>query len=54
MSEEFKFKPDLNAGDLLAEVARSEFIRLQCNDNEFALNVPEARALRDWLNEVLP
>jgi hypothetical protein len=54
IDEEFKDLPGFSCGDVSASVQSCNRCRYIEIDVRQALNVTEARKLRDWLNEVLP
>lgn len=51
---QFKNVPDLLVDDLAANAGGHELLGLEWNDAHIVIDVPAARALRDWLNTALP
>lgn len=53
--ERFKEADPVSEGDMQAELfSPAVMVVSDCGDEWIYLNVKEARALRDWLNKVLP
>lgn len=59
MSYGFIYRKPLGRGKILGFLVNDQVLRIEDSSDPYGvqrvrLNVSEARALRDWLNEVLP